>query len=185
MNSTLSLSIKKINQKHDILKNHFLINLELPRNLEYVYLMILKTLFSKKTKNTKIQLFRSVFTSQVSFQIDLFLYYTLINFLSVHYLAASVIGFITGTTLNYFLSILWIFPDRKLKTRKMEYSTFILTGVAGAAINTAALWFFIDIMGAHYMTSKIVVAALVFFVTFILRKAFIFSIKKVNSSEII
>ncbi|MBI9103682.1 MAG: GtrA family protein [Spirochaetales bacterium] len=148
--------------------------------------ILLKSLFGEKAETTKIQLFRSLISSQLSFQTDLWMFFILVNAVSLHYLPATAISFLLGTSLNYILSIKWIFPYRKIKNLNMEFSTFIVIGVAGAGINMFFIWLFIEKLGIHYMVSKIVVAALVFFITFTARKIFLFSGRssKINISEL-
>lgn len=135
----------------------------------------LKQLFVEKTEDTRIQLFRSTQSSQYSYLFDLGIYLLLVEILSVPYLAARLVSYLAGTTMSYFLSILWIFPSRKVDNRWLEYGSFITIGLAGAVGNLGLMAILKEILGFHHIPANIAAGITVFFFSFTLRKIFLFS----------
>ena len=82
---------------------------------------MLRKLFISKTNSTRIHLLRSIFASGSSFLVDLSLLKLLVDVFSVYYLLAAAFTFVVGTSINYILSIKWIFKKRSIKNVKIEY----------------------------------------------------------------
>ncbi len=137
-----------------------------------------RKLFITKTDSTRIHLFRSIFASAVSFSLDFMTLKFLVDFFAVYYLLAAAFAFIAGTTLNYFLSVKWIFKSRTIKNNRIEYIIYIIIGVIGLLLNTAAMWFFTEKIGIFYLLSKVISGASLFFFNFFLRKVVLFRRKR-------
>jgi len=133
-----------------------------------------KRLFVKKTHNTKIQFFRYLVVGLIAFGVDFGTLYVMTDFLNVHYLVSNVFGFIAGLFSNYFLSIHWVFANRKIKNRQKEFAAFAMVGLIGLMINQLVMWSMTDIAGIYYMNSKIVATGVVFFWNFFGRKHIVF-----------
>ncbi len=130
---------------------------------------------------THVQLIKSVVTSSVSFALDFSILTFSVEVLGLYYLLGGILGFITGTTLSYILSVTWVFPYKTVKDKRMEYSIFTGIGLLGLLLNIFFLWFFTDVAGFYYLISRPIGASFVFFISFFLRKKILFS-KKNHSS---
>jgi putative flippase GtrA len=101
----------------------------------------------KKAQSFLSQLNRSLWVGGLAFAADagtLFLL-TLSSFYKTHYLLAASLSFCVGLTLNYALSVLWVFPNRRFSNRWAEFALFALIGLVGLGVNALAIWFLTDI----------------------------------------
>ncbi len=134
----------------------------------------MKTLLFGKSLNINIEFLRYFIVGGISFVADFLLLYVFATFVDLHYLVANAIAFCVGLTINYILSITWVFPNRKLSCRKKEFTIFLLVGVVGLLLNELILWLLMEYMALYLMYSKIVATAVVFFWNFIARKILLF-----------
>jgi len=133
-----------------------------------------KRLFLEKTHNIKIQFFRYLFVGLAAFAADFATLYLMTDLFGVHYLISNFFGFLVGLSCNYFLSVLWVFSNRKLADRKKEFMAFALIGIIGLLINQLVMWGLTDLSGIYYMYSKIVATGVVFFWNFFGRRHIVF-----------
>jgi len=143
---------------------------DLHSNIQYV--------FKEKTNNTFLQLFRYTFVGGFAFLVDFGTLFTLTEFLKIHYLVSAGIAFIFGLIVNYFLSVKWVFNNRVMDNRLLEFLLFTLIGFVGLLLNELFLWILTDIFLIYYLLSKIVTTAIVYFWNFFLRKVLLFNKKK-------
>ncbi len=122
-----------------------------------------------------MQLLKSVAASLVAFAIDFAILVALTEAAGLHYLLAAGFSFLVGTTLSYLLSILWVFPVRRLSSKAAEYLLYVAVGMVGLGLNEALLWFFTETVGIFYMVSKVCAGSLIFFWNFGARKLILFS----------
>jgi len=135
-----------------------------------------KIFFINITDNTLIQLFRYIIVGGFAFFIDFGLLIFLTETLNIHYLTSAAISFIAGLGLNYFLSIKWIFQNRKCQNKLNELFFFSVIGVIGLIINEIVLWLFSGtILTFHYTISKVISTAIVFIWNFTARKYLLFN----------
>ncbi|MCK5201860.1 MAG: GtrA family protein [Spirochaetales bacterium] len=139
---------------------------------------MLKEFFIHKTDNSNIHLLRSMGSSGVAFLVDFLTLILLVEFFHMHYIQGGIAGFITGTTLLYFISISWIFNSRRINNKVFEYLFFLSIGLIGGMLNILLLWVFTDKFGIYYMISRIMAASIVFLFNFSCRKLILFS--KIN-----
>ncbi len=139
---------------------------------------LITRLLRAKSDKPHVQLLKSVVTSSISFALDFSILTISVEVLGLHYLLGGILGFITGTTLSYILSVTWVFPYKTIKNKRMEYGLFTGIGLFGLLLNILFLWFFTDIAEIHYLISRPIGAFIVFFISFFLRKKFLFSKKR-------
>jgi len=73
------------------------------------------------------------------------------------------------------LSKLWVFTTSTLKNKKKEFLIFLLIGIIGLLLNNLFLWIFTKIFALHYMISKLISTALVYFWNFFAWKYILFN----------
>ncbi|MBR4748365.1 MAG: GtrA family protein [Abditibacteriota bacterium] len=113
------------------------------------------------------------------------------------YIPASSIGFLAGVVLSYVLSVKWIFTQRSVTDRRLEFTLFLLIGVIGLVLHAYLLYVMVDTSPVRDMIiqladktvksfvpneanvwfSKIVVTVIVFFWNFYARKYMLFKAK--------
>jgi putative flippase GtrA len=135
---------------------------------------MLQKLFLKKSDRILIHLLRSIFSSNIAFSVDFGILVLLTEVFHIHYLISAGVGFITGTSVSYVLSIYWVFSRRRLQNARLEYWVFILIGLTGAGFNELFLWFFTEHLHVYYLFSKIISGSTVFFFNFFTRKYVLF-----------
>jgi putative flippase GtrA len=113
--------------------------------------------------------------SALALAIDLATYSGLIYIAGVHYLFAAPVGFALGLALIYLLSVRWVFAERRLADRRVEFTVFTLIGLAGMAINELAIYAGVERFALGPVPAKLVSAGLVFSFNFATRKLLLFT----------
>lgn len=144
-------------------------------------------IFIRNTDLTIVQFLRGIFVGGACVILDMFTLGFLVEYIGDHHLqifkeqhfttyvlVANAIAFIFGTTLNYILSILWIFTKQSAYSRKKEFIIYTFIGIIGLALNSLFMFIFIDMFEIFYMTSKIITIILVYAWNFFSRKYIIF-----------
>ncbi|MCX6252920.1 MAG: GtrA family protein [Bacteroidia bacterium] len=135
----------------------------------------IQSLFKEKTDSTLLQLFRYTFVGGFAFLIDFGTLFFLTEFFHINYLVSAGIAFIFGLTINYFLSVKWVFSSRAMENRWWEFLLFTLIGLVGLVLNEFFLWILTDIMLIYYLLSKIITTIIVYFWNFFARKVILFN----------
>jgi putative flippase GtrA len=135
---------------------------------------MIEVLLKTKTNNTLIQLFRYTFVGGVAFIFDFGSLFILTEYFNVYYLISAAIAFLLGLTINYFLSIIWVFEKRSINSKYIEFIVFALIGTIGLALNEFFMWFFTEIVNTHYLFSKLISTVFVYLWNFTIRKFTLF-----------
>lgn len=141
--------------------------------------MVNRLLF-EKTDNGWIQLFRYSFVGGVAFVVDFGLLWLLTDRCGLHYAISATISFIAGLTVNYLVSVRWIFRKHILNKRIVEFIIYGTIGVVGLGLNVVIIWIFTELLRIHYLLSKIVSTAIVLIWNFTARRFILFSDEKRN-----
>jgi putative flippase GtrA len=103
--------------------------------------------------------------------------YLLTRYAGFHYLLSSIISFMSGTFLNYFLCTSWIFKIRIINDQYQEFFYYAaITGI-GLVINTISIWLFTEFLGIYFMLSKIFAAFVTYWWNFGARKYFLHTLR--------
>jgi putative flippase GtrA len=113
--------------------------------------------------------------SALALAIDFGAYIGLIRIADLHYLVAAPIGFACGLATVYLLSTRWVFRERRLADRRMEFALFALVGFAGMALNQAVLYAAVQWLAASFELAKFISAGIVFTFNFATRKLLLFT----------
>lgn len=107
----------------------------------------------------------------IGYIVDLSSLFIIHELLKIHYLVATVLGFIFGLTVVYLLSSRYVFGESKIKSKSIEIGTFCLIGIIGLGILGILMWLFVDVIGIHYITAKITATIFVYTWNFFARRA--------------
>ena len=132
-------------------------------------------LLKRPARSGWVQLFRYFWVGGTAFAVDFGLLWLLTGWCGVHYLLSAAIAFAAGLTVNYALSVSWVFSERALRSRIAEFTAFVSIGIVGLGLNEAILWSMTDFLELHYLISKTVATAAVFFWNFTARKYLLFN----------
>ncbi len=130
--------------------------------------------FYGKTDNTFFQLFRYSLVGGLAFMADVTTLVFLTEFHGVNYLFSAGVGFLVGLLINYVLSVTWVFSESSYDSKILEFIFFLSIGLIGLVFNELFIWIFTEKVKTHYLASKIVTTALVYFWNFFARKYLVF-----------
>jgi putative flippase GtrA len=132
---------------------------------------ILLKILSDQTDNTFIQLFRYTFVGGLAFIVDFGLLYLLTDYAGLYYLVSAAISFLAGLTVNYLLSIRWVFHAQESREHPwMDFGMFAVIGVIGLVLNAVIIYVCAELLTIHYLIAKIISTILVFLWNFLGRK---------------
>lgn len=126
------------------------------------------------SQETLFQLIRYGFVGGVAFVADYCSLYAFTEWCGIQYLVSAALAFVIGLTVNYILSNLIVFTTHRLTNRWLEFAVFAIIGVIGLGLNELIMYCATDMLGLHYMISKLISTALVFFWNFFARKLTLF-----------
>ena len=105
---------------------------------------------------------------------DISTLFVLVNYFEVYYLYGTIFGFATGSIINYFISVNWVFSSRRFRDNfLMEFGSYILISLLVLGFTIFAMWFLTDFLGLYYMYSRIALIFFTFALNFTLRKFFL------------
>lgn len=138
----------------------------------------LRHLFSRvltdNTNSISLQLFRAFLAGGIGFLVDITILW-LLSLTGLHYQLCGVISFSIGVSVNYMLSIRYVFHEVAPVGRVSEFSIYMALSLVGLLLTGWVLWLFTEIVGFHFMLSKVIAALTVFGVNFWVRKYFLYS----------
>jgi len=127
-----------------------------------------------KSDQTHFQLLRYTFVGGIAFLIDFAALFLLTEFCGIHYILSATISFMLGLLTNYYLSIYFVFNNRRLKNKRVEFLVFALIGIVGLLINDVSIWFLTEVVSFHYLISKIGATIITYLWNFFVRKFSLF-----------
>jgi putative flippase GtrA len=119
---------------------------------------------------------RYVVVGGAAFACDFLTYWGLTDLLQVNYLLANIVGFCLGLTVNYLLSIYWVFCRRSQPSIRREFALFAAIGLLNLGLGEASLWLLVALGELHHLFAKVLVTGLVFLCNFCLRKVLLFHV---------
>jgi putative flippase GtrA len=105
--------------------------------------------------------------------VDWLIYWGLISYGELHYQLSALSSFVIATLVNYYLSVKWVFINRRFKPL-LEVGLVFLCSFLGLLINQMVLWLLVEGVSFHYMLSKIVATGIVFIWNYFIRRHYIF-----------
>lgn len=127
-----------------------------------------------KSSDLKIQVFRYFISGGTAFVLDFSTLWFLTEIVNFHYLVSSILANGVGLITTYIFSIFWIFDNRVIKNWGLELFIFIIIGVIGAILTIVFMWIITELIGGHYLVSKVITVLLVSLISFVLKKKILF-----------
>lgn len=109
--------------------------------------------------------------------LDFAMLFVLTHFAGLNYVTSSIISFMSGTVLNYYLCIFWIFKIRVVLNWHHELFYYAIITAVGLGINTLLIWSFTEFIGLYFMLSKVLATFVTYWWNFGARKYFLHTIK--------
>ena len=102
--------------------------------------------------------------------------FALLNFVGVHYIVANVIAYAIATANSYIWNSKWVFKYNG-KDKKETTAKFIILNLIGLALNTAILYFLVDILSLNKLVGLVITTAIVMVINYIVNKIWVFKEK--------
>lgn len=104
---------------------------------------------------------------------DFGLLYVLVHFAHLNYFLSAFVAFSTALTLNYILSVQYVFLAGRFG-KASEFTIFMVTTGVGLGLNQLAMWVFVGIAGINYLLAKCASVAIVTCWNFLAKKKVVF-----------
>ena len=114
------------------------------------------------------------FVGFLCFFIDWGIMVFLTEVFGINPLISSTISFTVSVTVNYILSVTFVFETDKNANKGSQFVIFVLLSIVGLGVNELCMWLGTDLLGIHYMITKVGATAVVMVYNFITRKIFLF-----------
>lgn len=109
----------------------------------------------------------------IAFVIDYGLLALLTELFGINYLVSATISFTASVVFNYVASMRYVFTHKEGMGRRREFVIFVVLSVIGLLINNGCMWAGVELLGVHYLLTKIVATAIVMIWNFVTRKIFL------------
>ncbi|EJZ84640.1 GtrA family protein [Slackia piriformis] len=109
----------------------------------------------------------------IAFVIDYGLLALLTELFGINYLVSATISFTASVVFNYVASMRYVFTHKEGMSRRREFIIFVVLSVIGLLINNGCMWAGVELLGVHYLLTKIVATAIVMIWNFVTRKIFL------------
>lgn len=116
------------------------------------------------------QIFRFGLVGGLCFLIDYILLALLVEAAGLHPVSASAVSFCVSVTVNYLLSMHFVFQRREDTGHLRELAEFVVLSAVGLGINELLMYLGTEGLGVHYLLVKIAATAIVMVYNFVSRK---------------
>ena len=119
--------------------------------------------------------FKYLLASALAFALDFAVLVGLTELAGLHYLIAAACGFTAGLVLTYVLSVAFIFQERRLRSRGLQFAVFAGIGLLGLALTEILMALVVGRFGVNYALAKLLVAGASFTFNFAARRVILFT----------
>ena len=126
-----------------------------------------------QSRTTAIKASRYFVVGGVSALIDWLIFSAFLYWADVHYLAAAAASFVCATSLNYLLSIKYVFNSGR-HSRHAEITLVFLVSGVGVLVHLSIIALSVEFAGLHPLIGKVIATAAVFGWNFAARHLWIF-----------
>ena len=119
-----------------------------------------------------LQLIKFAIVGVIAAFVDVGVLVALKELLNFDVLIASGISFCVSVTVNYILSMTFVFKSKK-QSKLKEFITFVLLSVGGLCLNQLTLWIGTNFTTVYYLIIKFLAMVIVPVYNFITRKIFL------------
>ena len=119
-----------------------------------------------------LQLIKFAIVGVIAAFVDVGVLVVLKEFLNIDVLIASAISFCVSVTVNYVLSMSFVFKSKK-QSKVKEFIIFVCLSVGGLGLNQLILWVGVNFTSIYYLIIKFMAMVIVPVYNFITRKIFL------------
>ena len=103
------------------------------------------------------------------------LLYILTDIVGIWYLYSSAMSFVVAVVVSFMLQKFWTFADQNVEKVHHQFARFLGVALFGIIINTACMFFLVDVIGLWYILAQIITGALIAIINFLMYKFLIFN----------
>ena len=119
-----------------------------------------------------LQLIKFAIVGGIAAFVDVGVLVVLKELLNIDVLIASAISFCVSVTVNYVLSMSFVFKSKK-QSKVKEFIIFVCLSVGGLGLNQLILWVGVNFTSIYYLIIKFMAMVIVPVYNFITRKIFL------------
>ena len=93
----------------------------------------------------------------------------------VEWQIAAAASFTAGLFVNYALSVTFVFKERRVKSRGLEFLGFFIIGALGLGLNELVMKYFVELVHLDPLLAKIPATGVGFVFNFVARRALLFT----------
>lgn len=123
------------------------------------------------------ELWRYTFASAAALAVDFSLLFVLTQYVGLHYLVSAAISYSAGAVLHYVLSVAFVFRNRSVRNRRLEFIGFFVVGLLGLAATQVVLKVTVEAFGMNYLHGKVIATGVSFLLNFLVRKVLLFTLR--------
>ncbi|MFC1710782.1 GtrA family protein [Nanoarchaeota archaeon] len=127
----------------------------------------------EKKKWTR-QLIKASLFGGLGVYIHIAILFVLTEFFGVYYLISGGIGFIVGSTNNYFVNKRFTFNEKVSDRVFAKYLKFIIVSISALIISLGILYVFTEFVKVYYVISQLIANIIAFLIVFVISKFWIF-----------
>lgn len=124
-----------------------------------------------------LQLIKFAIVGVIAAFVDVGVLVFLKELFGVDVLIASAVSFSVSVTVNYILSMAFVFKSEK-QSKVKEFIIFVLLSIGGLGLNQLILWIGVTFTSIYYLVVKFLAMVIVPIYNFITRKIFLEAKKK-------
>lgn len=121
-----------------------------------------------------LRLARFVIAGTTAAAANILILYLLVEFLHIHYLAASVMSFIASIGVGFTLQKFWTFRDHSTSMTHIQLGKYSMITTANLGINTLLMYTFVSILGMWYILAQICAGGVIAFTSYVGNSLFVF-----------
>ena len=91
----------------------------------------------------------------------------------INYLVSATISFTVSVVFNYAASMRYVFRHKEGMSKRREFSVFVTLSVLGLGLNNVCMWAGVELLGIHYLVTKLGATFVVMGWNFVTRKIFL------------
>lgn len=120
-------------------------------------------------QNNYALLTRYTLTGSTGFGIDILAFTILVSTMGFHYLTATVLGYVVGSTVHFLLTRQFVFSGGQRRTG-MSYVYFLVIGLAGVTSISVLMYLAVDLLKTPPVLSRILIGCSVGCAAYLLHK---------------
>ena len=124
------------------------------------------------TKKIIIQLIKFGIVGVIATVIDMGVLMLLKEVMHIPVLVASAVSFVVSVTVNYILSMMFVFKGNQ-ESKVKEFLIFVILSVGGLLLNQIIMWIGTEVVEFHYLGVKVYATLIVPIYNFVTRKIFL------------